>query len=247
LKASTFESFDLIYLLKTKACFQAGNFFRQPFYASSSLFLPPLVTLSLSLSAINMLNLIVLISLVAALLLALALYVYVYWRLRTSRTPRQESLPPFSPQTWTKREALNNLSAPNEIYIETETTSTENDSPVETSSIYSPTLNDCDDDERQLGEGEEEEEEDDDLSSIFALAEMQVYLQKKTAPRPSIFIPIDDEDVYELEDDEQAKKPDLLDSTISSSTTGENQESLYATRKVSINYEELGFVDIKLT
>jgi len=192
-----------------------------------------------------MLNLIVLISLVVALLLALALYVYVYWKLTTSRTtPRQESLPPFSPQTWTKREVLNNLSAPNEIYIETETTSTENDSPVDTSSIYSPTLNDCDDDERQHGEGEEEE--DDDLSSILALAEMQVYLQKKTAPRPSIFIPIDDEDVYELEDDEQAKKPDLLDSTISTSTTGENQESLYTTRKVSINYEELGFV-IKLT
>jgi hypothetical protein len=109
-------------------------------------------------------------------------------------------------------------------------------------------LNDCDDDERQHGEGEEEED-DDDLSNILALAEMQVYLQKKTAPRPSIFIPIDDEDVYvqtkELEDDEQAKKPDLLDSTISSSTTGENQESLYTTRKVSINYEELGF--IKLT
>jgi hypothetical protein len=112
-------------------------------------------------------------------------------------------------------------------------------------------LNDCDDDERQHGEGEEEEEEDDDLSNILVLAEMQVYLQKKTAPRPFIFIPIDDEDVYvntkELEDDEQAKKPDLLDSTISSSTTGENQESLYTTRKVSINYEELGFVDIKLT
>jgi hypothetical protein len=111
-------------------------------------------------------------------------------------------------------------------------------------------LNDCDDDERQHGEGEEEED-DDDLSNILALAEMQVYLQKKTAPRPFISIPIDDEDVFvntkELEEDEQAKKPDLLDSTICSSTTGENQESLYAMRKVSINYEELGFVDIKLT
>lgn len=190
-----------------------------------------------------MLNLIVLISLVAVFLLALALYVYVYWKLKTSRTTRQETLPPFTPQTWSKREALTNLSTPNEIYIETETMPTTNDSPVgDTSSIYSPTLNDCDD------EHNEEGEEDDDLSSILALAEMQVYLQKKTAPRPCIFIPIDDADVQtkELEDDEQAKKQEL-DSTISTSTTDENQESLYTMRKVSINYEELGFVDIKLT
>ena len=196
-----------------------------------------------------MLNLIVLISLVAVLLLALALYVYLYWKLKTSRTTRQESLPPFTPETWTKwtkREALTNLSTPNEIYIETETMPTTNDSPVgDTSSIYSPTLNDCDD------EHNEEGEEDEDLSSILALAEMQVYLQKKTAPRPCVFIPIDDADVYvqtkELEDDEQAKKQDLLDSTISTFTTDENQESLYTMRKVSINFEELGFVDIKLT
>lgn len=192
-----------------------------------------------------MLNLIVLISLVAVLLLALALYVYVYWKLKTSRTTRQESLPPFTPQqTWTKREALTNVSTPNEIYIETETMPTTNDSPVgDTSSFYSPTLNDCDD------EHDEEGEEDDDLSSILALAEMQVYLQKKTAPRPCIFNPIDDADVQtkELEDYEQAKKQDLLDSTISTFTTDENQESLYTMRKFSINFEELGFVDIKLT
>lgn len=121
---------------------------------------------------------------------------------------------------------------------------TTNDSPVgDTSSFYSPTLNDCDD------EHDEEGEEDDDLSSILALAEMQVYLQKKTAPRPWIFIPIDDADVQtkELEDYEQAKKQDLLDSTISTFTTDENQESLYTMRKFSINFEELGFVDIKLT
>jgi len=189
-------------------------------------------------------NLLVVIgSLVPALLFSLALYIFIYWL----KSRRLNQVPPrnnirhalddhFVQSVWTKK-------SPQIIEIELESST----SPT---SIYSPTLNDCDEIEHY--ERKEKEEDFDDESCILALAEMQVSLHSTDRPCIEIssdnsFLTTEVEDNHDDDDDEKSYESGMIDLTINGEeidTSTKMQNSLYK-RSVSLKYEDLGLVETK--
>jgi hypothetical protein len=121
------------------------------------------------------------------------------------------------------------------------------ESSTSPTSIYSPTLNDCDEIEHH--ERKEKEEDFDDESCILALAEMQVSLHSTDRPCIEIssdnsFLTTEVEDNHD--DDEKSYESGMIDLTINGEeidTSTKMQNSLYK-RSVSLNYEDLGLVKI---